>query len=1569
LSGANLESSVLTDTDLSGANFTNARLRFARSGGIPNTSVPATLPSPYKFITNSVSGGYIVGPFSDLSGANLESSVLTDTDLSGANFTNARLRFARSGGVPNTSVPAILPSPYKFITNSASGGYIVGPFSDLSGANLESSVLTGCDISSANFTNARLYNTKSGLLAFNDPLILPPTYTFIRSAVTASGGYIIGTGVDLSGAVLISTDLSGLVFTNANIQNAQLSNTNLVNVRSGGIRGTPSNLTSGYTIVNDNTSGAYIIGSRVDLSGADLTNCILSGLDISGANLFGATMLNTKTGPNLIGPPAVFPSSRYNYIVSSASGGFLIGPGVNLSGANLSNANLSNYDFTGANLNGVDLSGCNLTNVKSGLTSGPPIRLPPLFVFMTDNSFGGFIVGPNVDLSGANLTNCQFTGINIVGTSFTNATMINVKSGGGMMGPPSSLPPKYRYVYDGSNGDNTAGYFIGPGVDLSGARLRNLNVPVDPVTGSNTLYNLESAYLTNANITNANFSGTSMKNVKSGGMVGNPQALPVNFTLVTSASGGYFVGPESDLQNANLNDVVLTGLNITLADMSGATFVNTRTGGLIGPPKTITGGYYFVQRPGTGVGTAVPADAYILGPQVNLTSANLTDTNLTNFDLSGSNLSNTLFTNTTLTNANIFNANLTNINPGTSIQNKFTVKQNLQLLKNRNNRGISRIRISDCSGRDIDVIDASTEITYLPFYNRIYDHVRNFSVSVFIPDASNNSNLSNLASTGRMFYIPSGPGESFYVDSSVTLTTLPTPVPGNYQSAQYYHDVAGERIIETSTGNTIRSILVNNRIFLVFGASMLGILMTDVYRAQGFPAIYDVYSYYGTRNLALPEKVSRVYTIVGNTNISLNWEPSFVDGKPRLGYIIEYAEQEPIAQLYIPWTTFSDNYPLTNVTITGLTNGKKYYFKVAAKNILGRGPYSDVVSNTPGRFPDTISTLFTTSSVTSLGVTENKINLEWLEPYNQGYDIQKYTVRYRKVSTPPENPPPTNLTWSESEHILNIVSTDPLLVRKVKGTTTVISYAVSEDNYILPSQPPPGTQHLYHFQISSSNILGTSAFSNPSPIVNTLLSDPDSMTVVSPSVVFSRIGNLPGKIQTSTIFPMVIPDNGGKKVKLSWIVPTPYTYVPYAYVIEYVITPTPGNAPDASWNMISHNAFTASNDTIRMAAEGGAVSAVMTTISNLTNGVSYTFRIAGLNAAGRGEFSTALPFAVIPGSVPSILNVTGEIAFTIDTTTGGNITLYWIIPNKNGYSITNYRVRRRIYLEGDNDWITTEITVPQNITNTQSYRTITYTGLMNGITYEFQVASKNQMGWSEYSGTLYAVPRTIPEPVSSVTIGVLNESLQVNWSTVGTNNGGYPITGYKVQYIPVTVSTPVDAWQTIEVDGIYSSKLIITNLRNGITYRVRVLQVNAIGPSSTQITPVVEGVPGILSLAPTKLLAIPGNTRITIYWVEPTSSGTNDISYYYIQYKPTSSPVQSYVYVNNTGQTTPKQFTRSDFSIVPNAPGYDAFVGIVDGLTNGTLYDVRVAAVTQVGIGQWSDPVSETPGTVPSKVN
>lgn len=295
---------------------------------------------------------------------------------------------------------------------------------------------------------------------------------------------------------------------------------------------------------------------------------------------------------------------------------------------------------------------------------------------MTDNSFGAYIVGPYVDLTGANLTDCRFTGLNIVGATFTNATLINVATGGGMIGPPATntLPPKYRYVDDATDG--TGGYFIGPGVDLTGAALRNL-----------TSSELSGAYFTDVNISNARLAGSSIPYIKSGGMTGVPASLPASYSYIVSASGGYIIGPYADVSGANLNNTTITGVNILHADLTNATFVNTRSGGLIGPPDALATNYNYVQA------SVPPAaqDAYIVGPRVNLTGAVLSRTNLTNMDLSGANLTNAVFTSTNFTNTNIFNTNLSGIVP-------FTNTQRLQLLKNVHNRNISSARTTGCLG-------------------------------------------------------------------------------------------------------------------------------------------------------------------------------------------------------------------------------------------------------------------------------------------------------------------------------------------------------------------------------------------------------------------------------------------------------------------------------------------------------------------------------------------------------------------------------------------------------------------------------------------------------------------------------------------------------------------------------------------------------------------------------------------------------------------------------------------------------------------------------------------------------
>ena len=129
----------------------------------------------------------------------------------------------------------------------------------------------------------------------------------------------------------------------------------------------------------------------------------------------------------------------------------------------------------------------------------------------------------------------------------------------------------------------------------------------------------------------------------------------------------------------------------------------------------------------------------------------------------------------------------------------------------------------------------------------------------------------------------------------------------------------------------------------------------------------------------------------------------------------------------------------------------------------------------------------------------------------------------------------------------------------------------------------------------------------------------------------------------------------------------------------------------------------------------------------------------------------------------------------------------------------------------------------------------------------------------------------------------------------------------------------------------------------------------------------IQGIPGTVSGPPINLFLSPGPQHIDAYWQPPVDVGTNTVDYYYVQYKLTSeSDDSAYVYLKNTAGTAPKQVT--EFTTVPNAPGYDGYVASINNISNGLSYSLRIAAVTRVGLGAWSAPSTSIPGTVPSQI-
>jgi titin len=310
-----------------------------------------------------------------------------------------------------------------------------------------------------------------------------------------------------------------------------------------------------------------------------------------------------------------------------------------------------------------------------------------------------------------------------------------------------------------------------------------------------------------------------------------------------------------------------------------------------------------------------------------------------------------------------------------------------------------------------------------------------------------------------------------------------------------------------------------------------------------------------------------------------------------------------------------------------------------------------------------------------------------------------------------------------------------------------------------------------------------------------------------------------------------------------------------------------------------------------------------------------------------GGIQTSISFIVQPCGIPTGLS---GISYQ-----SGQVFLSWYSPSDNGGSpISNYLIQYST--TGSAPW-SQVYTGSANI-----YYTIT--GLINGVTYYFQIAAingycNNGTGYGPLSGlfstTTNATPATTPDQVSNVqtTSGPNVGYISVTWSAPG--NGGLAISSYTLQY---RIS---GSGSFTTISGIPSTSYNVTGLLNSTTYEFQVAALNSIGfgPYSS----IVIGSTFTTPNSPTNLTGTSGNAQVSLTWAAPTNNGGTPITQYSVGYSSSSSsgPFTSV----NTGST--------------------ATTYIVTGLTNGTLYYIRVSGITAVGTGTPSSVISLTPSTIP----
>jgi len=351
---------------------------------------------------------------------------------------------------------------------------------------------------------------------------------------------------------------------------------------------------------------------------------------------------------------------------------------------------------------------------------------------------------------------------------------------------------------------------------------------------------------------------------------------------------------------------------------------------------------------------------------------------------------------------------------------------------------------------------------------------------------------------------------------------------------------------------------------------------------------------------------------------------------------------------------------------------------------------------------------------------------------------------------------------------------------------------------------------------------------------------------------------------------------GNGQAALKWAAPMGNSGSPITdYAVQY------SSNGGTSWTSFAHSASTSTT----------------ATVTGLTNGTSYVFRVAAVNAAGTGSWSTKSS-PITPRTVSSPpTNVIG-------TPTDRQVALRWIAPSSNGGSpITDYAVQYSS--NGGGSWTTYAHPASKSTT-------ATVTGLTNGTSYMFRVAAVNAAGTGNYSASTARVTPLAASP-GRPTVVAGNGYVDLRWTAPALPSTP-PITDYTIRYSAdngVTWSLYSHTATTAT-----SSRLALTN---GITYTFQVAPVvsGGMGNSSVSSLPVTPYSPTAIPSSPSGVAGVKTGTGVTLSWNSVTGNAGGPVSDYVVQYRINLPDTRWLTYMDPvTSATSANLVIRSGYSYV-----------------------------------------------------
>ena len=371
-------------------------------------------------------------------------------------------------------------------------------------------------------------------------------------------------------------------------------------------------------------------------------------------------------------------------------------------------------------------------------------------------------------------------------------------------------------------------------------------------------------------------------------------------------------------------------------------------------------------------------------------------------------------------------------------------------------------------------------------------------------------------------------------------------------------------------------------------------------------------------------------------------------------------------------------------------------------------------------------------------------------------------------------------------------------------------------------------------------------------------------------------------------------------------------------------------------------------DICETSSNGGCPGKRAFTVSDLTNGTAYKFKVRAVNRIGNGTESPESA-SVTPSTTPAKPGT--------PTVTGGDqqVTLTWTPGVNGGSAVTGWEVRKQEAVNEADNW-EAWAAIPNSGAGTTSH---TVTGLTNGTAYRFQVRAVNANGDGAASPATNPVtpaaasqsrtgsggaeeqteedPAETPPSPSRPSVAADGGQVTLTWSSRG--DGGSRITRWQYAW---KTDGDYGPWTNIPGSGANTASFTVTGLTNGRTYRFRVRAVNAVGPGSPSAES-APAMPGDAPFAASKPAATAGYEQVTLAWA---SGGDGGI------------PIAKWQYRMRAAET--EEAASSNWTDVPGSGPWTTHT-TVTGLTNGTAYRFQVRAVNAAGPGStspWSDAVT-----------